>query len=287
MKAGMAHNLDAEDDVQMNGHEFMNVGNIKFAGSDCSPFLYPFCRFGKISYPGLELGYGDSLNTVSAFTDVTSSQVWHSYYGVTAASFPTIDRFELKLLVEAAKENYYTTSPKNSPEGLLPMTGHEASIYIGGHEHPSWMMYDPSYHPYEPGGITVYANGDARLDGSWQTAAIIENNLQSPIELTADRIDRFSQGDVLCWKGNRLELCAQAGDPLVQAVADKNGKPIVLGAEPIKVLGPVKEGDLLVASEIPGYAMVDNDPRPGAAIAQALEDFDGEQGVIKAMIRKF
>ena len=36
-----------------------------------------------------------------------------------------------------------------------------------------------------------------------------------------------------------------------------------------------------------GYAMVDNAPQPGSVIAQALEDFEGEMGLIKAMIRKF
>jgi hypothetical protein len=32
---------------------------------------------------------------------------------------------------------------------------------------------------------------------------------------------------------------------------------------------------------------VNNDPRPGTVIAQALEGFEGEQGVIEAMIRKW
>jgi hypothetical protein len=73
----------------------------------------------------------------------------------------------------------------------------------------------------------------------------------------------------------------------VQAVADKSGRPIVMGAEVIKVLGPARRGDILVASEVPGYAMVNNDPEAGAVIAQALEDFDGERGIIRAMIRKF
>lgn len=53
------------------------------------------------------------------------------------------------------------------------------------------------------------------------------------------------------------------------------------------MLGPVQRGDLLVASDTPGHAVVDNDPQPGAVIAQALEDFEGEVGLIKAMIRKF
>jgi hypothetical protein len=39
-----------------------------------------------------------------------------------------------------------------------------------------------------------------------------------------------------------------------------------------------------VASNAAGYAMVNNAPAPGTVIAKALEAFDGEQGVIKAMI---
>jgi hypothetical protein len=117
--------------------------------------------------------------------------------------------------------------------------------------------------------------------------ALTEANLQTEEELAAERIDRFETGDILCWAGERLEKCARAGDPLVQAVADPDGRPIVIGAEVIKVIGPVHYGDLLVASNMPGYATVDNDPQPGAVIAQALEDFDGEKGIIRAMIRKF
>lgn len=133
------------------------------------------------------------------------------------------------------------------------------------------------------------SGGSLNMEGNpiSDVGAMVEANLQTPDELAADTIDRFSEGDVLCWGDDRLELCDQAGDPLVQAVADANGKPIVIGAEVIHVLGPVQRGDLLVASDVPGYAMVDNDPQPGSVIAQALEDFDGEQGLIRAMIRKF
>jgi hypothetical protein len=143
--------------------------------------------------------------------------------------------------------------------------------------------------------FTIEENGDIDALGTLNMhgnsvinqGAMVEANLQTPDELAADAIDRFSEGDVLCWGDAQLELCDQAGDPLVQAVADANGKPIVIGAEVIHVLGPVQHGDLLVASGVPGYATVNNNPQPGSVIAQALEDFDGDQGLIRAMIRKF
>lgn len=125
-------------------------------------------------------------------------------------------------------------------------------------------------------------------DGSIGCGALTENNLQTPEEQAAGRSDRFEEGDLLCWSAmaKRLEKCSTPGDPLVQAVADKSGRPIVIGAEVVKVIGPVRAGDYLVASSVPGYAMASATPTFGIVIAQALEDFDGEKGIIKAMIRK-
>ncbi|MBU1750503.1 MAG: hypothetical protein KKA73_22705 [Chloroflexi bacterium] len=130
-------------------------------------------------------------------------------------------------------------------------------------------------------------SGSMQLEGPCITGAFIEANLQTQKEKEAGRIDRFEEGDVLCWGMDQLELCSCANDRLVQAVADPQGRPIVLGAEVIKVIGPVQRGDILVTSNVPGYAMVNNNPVPGSVIAQALEDFDGDRGLIKAMIRKW
>ena len=143
--------------------------------------------------------------------------------------------------------------------------------------------------------LNIDESGTTRLSGTLDMqgnsvvncGALTEANLQTPAERAAGRSDRFEEGDVLCWGIDRLEKCTAANDRLVQAVADKSGRPIIIGAEVIKVLGPVKRGDTLVASGVPGYAMVNNDPASGSVIAQALEDFDGKQGLIKAMIRKW
>jgi hypothetical protein len=148
--------------------------------------------------------------------------------------------------------------------------------------------------PVEPGADAQYDLGSADL--RWGTAylqsawcgALVEANLQTEEEQKADRIDRFEEGDVLCWSpaGGHLERCTAADDRLVQAVADPEGRPIVLGAEVVKVIGPVRAGDYLVSSEVPGYAMASPDPGFGTVIAQALEDLEGERGLVKAMIRK-
>lgn len=125
--------------------------------------------------------------------------------------------------------------------------------------------------------------------GSLTTGALVEANLQTSEELQADKIERFSLGDILCIspESGQMELCTVPNNRLVQAVANRNGKPVIMGAEPIKIIGPAQIGDILVTSSVPGYAMVNNNPAPGTVIGQALEDFDGESGLIKAMIRKW
>lgn len=125
--------------------------------------------------------------------------------------------------------------------------------------------------------------------GSIMSGAYVEANLMRPEERTSDKVDRFEQGDLLCWStvSEQLERCVVANDRLVMAVADPNGRPIVIGAEPVKVIGLVQAGDILVSSDAPGYAMVNNDPKPGTVIGQALEASKGEAGLIRAMVRKW
>lgn len=99
----------------------------------------------------------------------------------------------------------------------------------------------------------------------------------------------FELGDVLIWGKNGLEKCKEKNSPMVVGVSDKRGIPIVLGAEPIKVYGKVKKGDILVTGEHEGCAVSDNENnKRGTAIAIAMENSDGEGvNIIMAMINKF
>jgi hypothetical protein len=174
----------------------------------------------------------------------------------------------------------------------LDMNGHD--INLGGGAR-IWTNSSDNVRIYTPDGSAFeftdtkflpHRKVDMQGNSIINCGALTEANLQTAEELAAERIDRFEEGDVLCWGDNQLEKCTLAGDPLVQAIADTDGRPIVIGAEPVKVIGLVKRGDFLVASDVPGYAMAARSPAFGTVIAQALEDFDGERGIIKAMIRK-
>lgn len=140
--------------------------------------------------------------------------------------------------------------------------------------------------------VVVANNLDVK--GSLIGGAYVESNLLTAKQNETKVIAEFSLGDVLCWasKTQQLEKCSQEASPLIVAVADKDGKPIILGAEPIKVLGPVQAGNLLVASDTSGYAVAwsqigEGEPPIATTIAQALENCDKETCLIKAMIRKW
>ncbi len=68
----------------------------------------------------------------------------------------------------------------------------------------------------------------------------------------------------------------------------ENGVAIALkGRVPCKVKGPIKKGDILVSSSTPGHAEVrkyGHRTNPMAVLGRALQDFDGDTGVIEVMV---
>ena len=59
------------------------------------------------------------------------------------------------------------------------------------------------------------------------------------------------------------------------------------GRVPCNVIGKVAKGDMLVASNIPGYAVVNNTPTVGSVIGKALGDkLDGERGTVEVVVGK-
>jgi hypothetical protein len=55
------------------------------------------------------------------------------------------------------------------------------------------------------------------------------------------------------------------------------------GRVPCKVKGTIRKGDMLV-SYGNGYACADENPVLGSVIGKAMEDFDGNEGVIEILI---
>lgn len=67
---------------------------------------------------------------------------------------------------------------------------------------------------------------------------------------------------------------------------DSTGQVVALrGKVPVKVVGKVNKGDLLVTSEIPGFATVGTDAHPNAVFAKSLENKDDiTPGIVMAVV---
>ncbi len=119
------------------------------------------------------------------------------------------------------------------------------------------------------------------------TGGVFENGLR-----TKD-LGELPTGSVVTWKDGKCVESYKKGDQFVMGVV-KNGydEPIILGAEPILVTGPVEEGDYLITSKKAGHCegvkrrFLFKKDLFGKVIAQSLETCDGESNLIKAMIRK-
>jgi hypothetical protein len=72
---------------------------------------------------------------------------------------------------------------------------------------------------------------------------------------------------------------SQLSDGIVAAVA-------LTGRVPCRVVGPVSKGDIMVSAGN-GQARAEADPKVGTVIGKALENFDGDQGVIEVVVGRF
>jgi hypothetical protein len=62
-------------------------------------------------------------------------------------------------------------------------------------------------------------------------------------------------------------------------------KLALTGRVPTRVHGPIRKGDMIVSAG-DGHARAENLPQVGTIIGKALEDFDGDSGVIEVVVGK-
>jgi hypothetical protein len=108
---------------------------------------------------------------------------------------------------------------------------------------------------------------------------------------------KYEEGTVVMFGGDAEVTLALDGTRRVAGVVSTNpahlmndglkGETVVAlalqGRVPCKVVGKIRKGDMLVAAGN-GYARAEEDPKMGQVIGKALEDFDGETGVIEVVV---
>lgn len=114
---------------------------------------------------------------------------------------------------------------------------------------------------------------------------------------------QYEPGTVLIFGGDKeVTITNQKGDRRVAGIVTTDpaylmnsmlsGEFVVglalQGRVPCKVLGKVNKGDILVTSAIPGYAIVDNDPRTGTVVGKAVgTKSDDSRGYVEVVVGRF
>ena len=116
---------------------------------------------------------------------------------------------------------------------------------------------------------------------------------------TADA--EYPAGTVVCFGGSQeVTVTSADADTKVAGVVSTNPSYIMndglkadhvatvalTGRVPCRVTGTVRKGDLMVSAGY-GLARAESNPRVGAVIGKALEDFDGQEGVIEVVVGRF
>jgi hypothetical protein len=110
----------------------------------------------------------------------------------------------------------------------------------------------------------------------------------------------YEPGTVLVFGGdNEVTICTEKGDRKVAGIVSTDPAylmnnalegdtvvPLALtGRVPCNVIGTVAKGDMLVTSAIPGYAIVNNDPKLGTVLGKAVGAKDTEgRGVVEVVV---
>ena len=112
------------------------------------------------------------------------------------------------------------------------------------------------------------------------------------INLETTGISQLQTGTILVSKAGQMVPCDTKGDALVMGVVTSGSDyPVVMGAEPVLVDGPVYEGDYIITGNRKGYGIAIAPDKIyeqrlfGKIIAQSLET-NLLGGSVKAMIRK-
>ena len=152
---------------------------------------------------------------------------------------------------------------------------------------------------------TATASKVAARDASGDLYAVIFQGTATSARY-ADLAERYEAdailepGTVVCFGGEReITACDHENDHAVAGVVstdpaymmnsaagnnDTHPYIALTGRVPVKVVGPVAKGDLLVASSVKGHAMANNNAKAGTIIGKAIGSSDNGESVVEALI---
>jgi hypothetical protein len=254
----------------------VTIGGVSFDGS------------ANINLPGVNsAGNQDTSGNAATATKLKDARTIALQGGVTgSASFDGSENISINCTVGATAAATLTVADRASSSfnQYIPFTqstSGAASFGVSGDFY------------YKPNTQTLTVPVLSGTATSARYADLAENYLAD-----AD----YDEGTVLIF-GGELEITASSvfNDRRVAGVvsakpahlmnSDLKGEHVIAvalqGRVPVKVIGRVQKGDILVTSGKKGYAIVNNDPKVGTVIGKSLENktTDGD-GVIEAVVGK-
>ena len=145
------------------------------------------------------------------------------------------------------------------------------------------------------GNVTIASYADMRVNTLTGTATAAQYaDLAENYSADAE----YAPGTVVCFGGeHEVTLCDHDMDRKVAGVVTSNPAYLMnaemeadnvcavalQGRVPVKVTGKVAKGDMMVAAGN-GMARAEEDPKMGSVIGKALQDHDGEEGMIEVVV---
>jgi hypothetical protein len=226
---------------------------------------------------------GATTPSTGAFTSVTTSGALTVGGDLTVSgTTTTVNTETINLADNTIVLNSNATGSATEDAGIEIERGDDTNVsFLWDETNDRWTFADKN----------VFTSGEFQGTAtSAQCADLAERyHAGSPIEA----------GSVVCFGGdNEIEMCNEAGSTRVAGVistapaymmnrdaGDDSTHPYVAlaGRVPCKVTGSIRKGDLLHSSAMAGHAMA-GEFKGGAMIGKALENFDGESGVIEVLV---
>jgi hypothetical protein len=225
-----------------------------------------------------------AANTIRTVTDATNATRYITF--VDSDNGTNAD----ELLYTDAGLTY---NPNTNALGVGPITVTGAIIVTGN--------VTPGANSPSDSGQNLGASGTR-----WNTVWATTFNGVATEALYADLAENYladavyESGTVLVFGGNaEVTLTNVKGDRRVAGVVTTNPAHLMnsalegefvtgvalQGRVPVKVLGQVQKGDLIVTSAIVGYGIVDNDPRVGTVIGKAVANKEDDgKGVVEVVV---
>ena len=204
-------------------------------------------------------GINIATNGLRLFTNVNGAQI-------------TTDQPRISLSATSGGELYNIVNVDASDNlALMPSRTPGTLVNIGSSSNPFNVIYANEYNTVGADLAEKYL-----ADAEYEPGTVLRLGGTAEVTICASYEHEGIAGIV----------STQPGHLLNQGL--ENGVAIALkGRVPCKVKGPVRKGDVLVSSSTPGHAEVrkyGHRTNPLAVLGKALQDFDGDTGVIEVMV---